>query len=320
MNIIKLKDILMKDENPKLVEFYNKHLKGKYAWWIQMRYIVPFEFMGHEGYVACEEDITKLLLKDDNTFPKPYGCPYIDMYSEDRCIINYIDHKVTDEINNPIKYKLSNQQTPDEDLTIEMIKQFRSWLAQALLDNIKINEMLGGFSIDDFSTHTILYYANDMYNDCVKYLSAINEATYKNMAVDSHCSCCESMSNIYKTNSISTCNALDIYKDGIRQKMISIISNVDMWIKLPKQFLQKFKQYLENIVRLDLKINNKQISKSVYLNCICNDNLDTDTNKVIIQSMIKSLDYIIKDSYNGHYNYIKDSFVKWANIYEYMRW
>ena len=32
------------------------------------------------------------------------------------------------------------------------------------------------------------------------------------------------------------------------------------------------------------------------------------------------LDYIINDLCQGHYNYIKDAFAKWANIYEYMRW
>lgn len=310
----------MKDENPKLVEFYNKHLKGKYAWWVQMRYIVPFEFMGHEGYVACEEDITKLLLKDDNTFPKPYGCPYIDMYSEDRCIINYIDHKITDEINNPSKYKLFNYQTPDEDLTIDMIKQFRSWLAQALLDAIKMNEIFGDSWVDDFSIHTISYYANDMYNDFIKYLSAIDEMAYKEQNVTSHCSCCENMSNTYKTSVVGSCNALNIYKDGIRKQMINIISNVEMWKKMPKSFLQKFKQYLENIIRLDLKINDNKISSNVYLNCICDNNLNSDNNKIILQSMVNSLDYIINDLCQGHYNYIKDAFAKWANIYEYMRW
>lgn len=321
MNIIKLKDIIMRDENAKLEDFYNKYLKGKYAWWIQMRYIVPFEFMRHEGYVACEEDITKLLLKDDNTFPKPYGCPYIDMYSEDRCIIKYIDHKITDDINDYSKFKLKNFMTPDEDLTLDMLKQFRSWLAQSLLDAICLGELYDTLQLDDFSIHTMKYYADNMYNDCVKYLSIIDNINLKPAFNNStHCGCCETLSNTYKSNSIGTCKTLDIYINGIRYKMIDILSNIDIWKNMPKEFLKRFRQYIDNIIRLDLKINNNQIKDCVYITCACEDNLNHDNNKHILQSLLNSLDFMINDSLTGHYNYIKDSFNKWAHIYEYMQW
>ena len=52
MNIVKLKDIIKPND-----EFFNTYLKGKYAWWVHMRYIIPFEKMGIQGYIACEENI-----------------------------------------------------------------------------------------------------------------------------------------------------------------------------------------------------------------------------------------------------------------------
>ena len=167
MNIIKLKDILMPDKY-NMSEMYNMHLKGKYAYWIQMRYIVPFEFMGHEGYVACEEDITKLLMKADGTYPKPYGCPYIDMYDEDKCIMRYIDLEATDIANNISKYRTANDQTTDFDITISELKLFRKKLATMILDynNIYIND--SGSLIDSVEESVLKYYMNDMYDEVVK--------------------------------------------------------------------------------------------------------------------------------------------------------
>ena len=78
MNIIKLKDVIMPDSMPQ-AEYFNKYLKGRYAYWVQMRYIVSFDHMRHEGYVACEEDITKLLQKEKKKYPKPYGATCLEI-------------------------------------------------------------------------------------------------------------------------------------------------------------------------------------------------------------------------------------------------
>ena len=78
MNIVKLRDIVMPDEF-RLARFFNKNLKGKYAYWVQMRYIFPLESLDYRTYIAYEqlnaEDFLKLLLENNfaNTFSALFG-------------------------------------------------------------------------------------------------------------------------------------------------------------------------------------------------------------------------------------------------------
>ena len=125
MNIIKLRDKIMPGDSQQAT-FFNSQLKGKYAYWIHMRYIVPLESLGENGYVACEEDITKLLKDNNGEYPKPYGTEYLDIYSfitdlYDKTALNimeYIDIETTDKINSINEFKLKNTYTVDSDITI----------------------------------------------------------------------------------------------------------------------------------------------------------------------------------------------------------
>ena len=112
MNIIKLKDIPM-PSHMEQAEYFNKYLRGRYAYWVHMRYIVSFNHMGHEGYLACENDITKLLKLKDGSYPKPFGVPYLDVY--DSKIMKFVDSIETDKINNIDNFKRPNKYSPDED-------------------------------------------------------------------------------------------------------------------------------------------------------------------------------------------------------------
>ena len=90
MNIIKLQDKIMPEGCVKS-SFFNKYLKGKYAYWVRMRYIVPFDTMGYDAYVACEEDINKLLPNENGEYPRPYGCECLDLYDH---IVDLYDNHV----------------------------------------------------------------------------------------------------------------------------------------------------------------------------------------------------------------------------------
>lgn len=308
MNIIKLKDVIM-TENNSISAIYNTFLKGRYAYWIQMRYIVPFEFMKHEGYVACEEDITKLLQRVDGSYPRPYGCPYIDMYSEDRCIMKYIDLEKTDEINDISMYRLENDNVPDEDLTINMLKNFRTWLAQTILDlSISINT-----SLDEDTEHMLKYYANNMYNEVIKYLMIFNGISSQNVNIG--CGCCsgDNINNII----INDCDAVGVYKKNIHDKMVNVFSDINFWIKYPKDFIKKFKQYIDNIIKVGLVI--KSTNQNNYKDCTCTNNESTYLN--ILNRLSTSLMYVIEDNIVGHKNYIYDSLYDWSSqLYEFMQW
>ena len=320
MNIIKLKDILMPDKY-NMSEMYNMHLKGKYAYWIQMRYIVPFEFMGHEGYVACEEDITKLLMKADGTYPKPYGCPYIDMYDEDKCIMRYIDLEETDIANNISKYRTANDQTTDFDITISELKLFRKKLATMILDynNIYINN--SGSLIDSVEESVLKYYMNDMYDEAVKSLLMFGNQQVTLSTVDTTCGCCSS-TNLASLNnsSLNICDPLSIYRKSIYNKMVTMFSDVEFWKRWPNELLVAMKKYIDNILKVGLNVNNNTVDPSIYRDCTCS-NSNTNTNQNILEKLSKSLDYMIEGQEKSHYNYIKDSLYNWASLlYEYMQW
>ena len=320
MNIIKLKDILMPDKY-NMSEMYNMHLKGKYAYWIQMRYIVPFEFMGHEGYVACEEDITKLLMKADGTYPKPYGCPYIDMYDEDKCIMRYIDLEETDIANNISKYRTANDQTTDFDITISELKLFRKKLATMILDynNIYIND--NGSAIDSIEESVLRYYMNDMYDEVVKGLLMFGNQQVILSTVDTTCGCCSSTTlSSLNNSSLNICDPLSIYRKSIYNKMVTMFSDVEFWKRWPNELLVVMKKYIDNILKVGLNVNNNTVDPSIYRDCTCS-NSNTNTNQNILEKLSKSLDYMIEGQEKSHYNYIKDSLYNWASLlYEYMQW
>ena len=320
MNIIKLKDILMPDKY-NMSEMYNMHLKGKYAYWVQMRYVVPFEFMGHEGYVACEEDITKLLMKADGTYPKPYGCPYIDMYDEDKCIMRYIDLEETDIANNISKYRTANDQTTDFDITISELKLFRKKLATMILDynNIYIND--NGSAIDSIEESVLRYYMNDMYDEVVKGLLMFGNQQVILSTVDTTCGCCSSTTlSSLNNSSLNICDPLSIYRKSIYNKMVTMFSDVEFWKRWPNELLVVMKKYIDNILKVGLNVNNNTVDPSIYRDCTCS-NSNTNTNQNILEKLSKSLDYMIEGQEKSHYNYIKDSLYNWASLlYEYMQW
>lgn len=314
MNIIKLKDVIMPDMY-KMSKFFNAYLKGKYAYWIQMHYIVPFDLMRHEGYVACEEDITKLLINVDGTYPRPYGCPYIDMYDEDACILPYIDMVETDHINNISRFIVENNKSTDEDLTISELKNFRTWLAGSLYNLDKIKDELDSSKYNERIVKMLLYYTNNMMNDTIKELNLFNKPIISTNITS--CGCCQS-ENIFNTN-INDCDAVSNYRRNVYNVMVETFSDISFWSNLPQDFLKRMKQYIDNIIKVGLKLNNTSNITSVYSTCECKDS--KNNNEYILKRLSESLSYIINKEYKLHNNYIRDSFNDWATyLYEYMQW
>lgn len=315
MNIIKLKDINKQGDT-----FFNKHLKGKYAYWVHMRYIVSFDHMRHEGYVACEEDIDKLLIKEDGTYPKPFGAPYIDIYNSD--IVPYIDIYETDKANCIVKYRMQNEYATDCNITIDELKKFRTWLATQLLRFDQDN--LGNQSniiYDNKETHVLEYYKNGMYDDVVKYLSVFgqSEVALSNIETSS-CGCGNNnLSSLYNS-SLSTCDALFIYRKNIYKKMVEIFSNIDFWNQFPKEFILEFKKYIDNIIKCDFKLSQSSYI-SDFIDCGCSNIDDQSLLQTILKRLSESLQYIAEGQLMGHKNYIADSFKEWSEkLYEIMEW
>lgn len=319
MNIIKLKDILMPGDTLES-NYFNKHLKGKYAYWVQMRYIVSFDHMRHEGYVACEEDITKLLQKEDGTYPKPYGAPSIDVYKDG--IIYYVDSVETDNINNTIGYRMKNKYTSDSDITIDEIKMFRTWLATELLkmDQTELGEQKNSY-FDDLETHVLNYYTNEMYDSTIRILSELGSSHVTfNKLVDNSCGCQSSDLSSLHQDSLVVCDSVSIYRKNIYNKMVSMYSNIDFWTQWSSEFINEMKKYVDNIINLNLPLNQSSNSNT-YLECGCKKDDEQNILIDILKRLSISLGYIADNQIISHKNYISDALTDWSSmLYENMRW
>ena len=96
MNIIKFKDVVLADNNK-----FNEKFKGKYAYWIHMKYAVPFDDLG-DNYKTYE------LSSDPRALLTSNGIDYLDV--EDG-YVSVVDVTDTEKVNNilaGIAKKLSN--------------------------------------------------------------------------------------------------------------------------------------------------------------------------------------------------------------------
>ena len=319
MNIIKLKDEIMPNSLP-YAEYFNKYLKGKYAYWVQMRYIVSFDHMRHEGYIACEEDITKLLQKEDGTYPKPYGAPTLDVY--DMEVLKYVDSLETDRINNTIEFRMKNSYSPDNDITVDELKLFRTWLAKELLkmDQTELGEQKKSF-FTDTQTHILQYYADDMYDSTVKILMDFGDTQVNLGSLDtSSCGCHGSnLSSLYNTE-LTVCDPLSIYKKNIYNKMVEMFSVHSFWTQWAPEFINEFKKYIDNIIKCKFTLSQTQWH-SEFVDCGCQNKSEQDKSIEILKRLSVSLSYIRDGRINGHKNYINDALYDWSSLlYEKMYW
>jgi hypothetical protein len=317
MNIIKLKDVIMPDHMPQ-AELFNKYLKGRYAYWIQMRYIVSFDHMRHEGYVACEEDVNKLLQKENGTYPRPYGAPCIDVY--DRGIIEYVDSAETDRINNTIDFRMKNKYVTDEDITIDELKKFRQWLASEILlmDQTEIGEQKNSYLTEE-DTHVMQYYAGNMYDSTIKILSEFGgtSVSFTSPTVSS-CGCSHS-SDLTSLYTISECDPITIYRTNIYNRMVVLFSSIEFWQMWAPEFIGVFQRYIENIIRLNFPMSTSKTKK--YLDCTCITDPKQDEHIDILKRLSQSLLYIKDGEVSGHKNFIKDALNDWSSmLYEKMMW
>lgn len=320
MNIIKLKDIIMPQDMPQS-ELFNKYLKGKYAYWVQMRYIVPFDFMGHEGYVACEEDINKLHQREDGSWPRPYGAPSIDSYDEK--FIYYIDSIETDRINNTIDFRMKNKYVTDSDITIDEIKKFRTWLAEELL---KMDKMENGIQkyiyLSNTEVHVLNYYVNEMYDQVIKSLMEFGQTNISIENINTNVCGCHHSSNLSSlyNQSLQICDPISIYRKNIYSKMVEIFSNINFWTKWSPEFIGVFKKYIDNIINMNLPLSSSEFTSN-FVDCGCSGDSNQKDLIEILKRLSKSLEYIKDEQIISHKNFIGDALYDWASLlYEKMRW
>lgn len=316
MNIVKLKDILMPEEY-RISELFNTQLKGKYAYWVQMRYIFPLDSLDYKTYIKYEQLDTVMMLG-------PTILPHIDLYDEECCMVDfvnvYIDITETERVNGINEFALSNEYVVDSDLDISKLRNFRTWLASELLF---FNTGVNGQSLEKFTPdqiHMLEYYKNSLYNDIVKYLVIFGKEASIEWSNKTSCGCCQGNDtiDISKLNNVYTCDALNVYRKNLHALMVSTFQETEFWMQFDKKFILLFKQYIDNIIKIGLVVNNT--NKVIVATCDCMTT-DNYSNKKLLRNLSTALQYIHDDNIIGHKNFIHDALYNWAEyLYEYMSW
>ena len=320
MNIVKLKDIIKPGD-----EFFNHMLKGKYAYWIHMRYIVPLSYLDYAGYIACENNIKKLLQNPDGSYPQPYGRPCIDCQA---CcdIYDYIDSDKTSDINGIGELIVENDSQTDAELTLDDIKKFRTWLANSilLLDQDADGQQMYDI-LENNTTMMLEYYKQGMIDDVIKTLtdfSAYNTNEVKPQLTG--CGCCGTTAtlDLLKQPVQLGCDPVEIYKMYIYNKMVSDFSDMNFWLKFPERFLLKVKLYIDNILKAGLSLSKLEYI-SPYVDCGGLSEGDTlaAKNKYILSKLSETFQILSTKDVRGKKNFIKETLTAWSSLlYEKMQW
>lgn len=304
MNIVKLKDKIKPGD-----DFFNKYLKGKYAWWVHLRFIIPFDHLCVQGYVACEEDLRDL-------FKPPYQTEYRDTYDKD--MWDYIDQEGTDAANAWSQFETKNKYTTSEDLTAEDVKGFREWVAKTLLS---FDQNSKGWQMEELFTSSqtwvLQYYAYNMFDEVVRKLMEFASPVTTVDVQMKNCGCGNAdLSGLYST--VSTCNSVEIYRKNMYSEMVKMFSEIEFWTRLDEDFLKEFKKYIDNILNMELPLSSSNVNG--FSDCTCSSNNYT-VGKDILKRLSEAFGYMISGEVSGHKNYIGDALYDWASqLYEKMMW
>lgn len=303
MNIIKFKDIINIDD-----PIFNKYLKSKYAYWIQCRYVIPMDLITTEEYIKYEQDVNCFVHKPNKGIDKFFW----DMHRVD--LMRFIDHNETNVLMSPNKYLLSNKFVTDEDITINDIKKFRTWLATTLLYLDRNAKGVNLYKIyDEEQTHLLEYYENKMFDEVTRWIAHIQMKPQITQA--SSCGC--------KTPSIEIVNGcvpLDAYRKYMHDKMVDMFGDLGFWIEKDRMFLLVFKQYIDNIIKTNLPLS-KVEDVNVLSDCVCQDKTFHTHAVLILKKLSQSIEFICTDEIQEHKNYASEAFKEWADqLYENMYW
>ena len=297
MNIIKLKDTTKEGD-----AYYNAHLRGKYAWWPRQMMVVAFEDMTQPEYSQAEQ-----------TTDKGFFSMMTEHWYDVMDIMPYVDSIETNRINDVNMYIEANSNTPDADLTMDDLKRFRSWLAEALLlesgicDSVKL---------------MLEYYAGGMWDSAINGLSLMSQYTDVQLGVGSGCACgCGSsltLAELYGNLSAS-CDSVGIYRKSMYNLMVMTFSDLDFWLSKNVEFIKRFKDYIDNILKMNL-IPTSTTYIQPFAECGCATDMSSH-NRNILQSLATALGYLTECGVSGHKNFIRSAFTDWATyLYELMYW
>ena len=336
MNIIKLRDIKLDEScglSPEKIELFNTQFKGRYVHCINWTYLVPLEKMNNEAAIELSKEL------QDGTTTTTSIDQYTWFYLHE--LAEYVDEDETEKVNAIHKYIEYNSFTPDEELTLEQIKGFRTWLATELLKLLSPEKDVEP-DVEEKNTITMLnYYKNEMNDNVIDTLASFHvdmpQVSIYTAGVQgvtgidiissikkSPCSCTKSSlaAMLAQPSSVSVCDPIAIYRRALYSQMVDVFSDINFWMEREKELLLEIKRYIDAIIKSNLPLTASQYVSELY---DCNCLTSTDSAQERLMSILKNLstafDYMAKDQVTGNKNFIGDTLNQWATkLYEIMRW
>lgn len=315
-------------------DYFNSVLRNKYAYAIHWEYILPMINEIDGKSIPVGDPFNPGV--DVNYVNAELGNVETSMLLKFTDLNPWIDQVRTLGIlqNDKIKYDYLNEFTPDDDITIEELKVFRTWLASILLANTPV---INNWTNSDMLITMLTYYKQNMQDTTTGILAEFArymdnkvlvtgtsakdiQVNLASIGLSSGCGCFGGVQGVGNVAATTGCDPLQIYRNAIYNYMVETFSNVEYWME-QVEICVEMRKYLEGILKVGLPLGSKIIDQ--YADCGCNT-LDSDSQvryRKMIEALIQSLTYIIEGNVPGNRNYVATAFANWATyLYEYMYW
>lgn len=315
------------------IEYFNTYLRNKYAYAIHWTLVMPMNDVLDDSLVPVGNpfedtpDVTYVNVEKD---PSIAGALY---HFDD--LKQWMDRvrTLTNLQNDFTKYDYLNKFTPDDDITIEELKVFRTWLASILLANTPIIEQ---WDNPEMLTAMLTYYKQNMKDTTTdlliefsKYMTSSvlvagtgvqNVLNMALLGLSSGCGCNGGVQGVGNVAATGACDPLQLYRNAMYNYMVETFSCIDYWSE-QVEICVEMKKYIEGILKVGLPLGSKIVDP--YADCGCNTfGAESQVRyKKMLEALIQALTYIIEGEISGHINYITTAFSNWATyLYEYMYW
>ena len=320
MNIIKFTDSVIEGH-----EWYNSHLRGKYAYWVHCKYAVPLDSISQSIYISLEKETDENIV----LYLRTEG---IDVITSDDAWVS-IDGTAMEVVNNIDVYLTANKFVAKDNIPLDDLKKFRTWLATNLLNYInsfKSNLEYSKYWSESFE-HVLQYYVDGMVDDTVRWLNEFGGVSINitNPSINT-CGCVgggTNLSSLYNEK-LSVCDSISIYKENVKQYMVSMLSNVDLWVDLNKvddKFLPEIIKYLNGIITENLPLvqSTSTLSDTFSCKCLSTPGAGQVQAQAVLQNVIGVFDLIINHTTNASLPKLSASSIlsTWlSTLYENMEW
>lgn len=275
-------------------EAFNLLLKGRYAYWIRMKYVIPLEDLSLTDYIQAErEGIDENLMVYTNIWK-----------SDDLC--DFIDYPETEKANSTRNYEKYNQHQGNlaPHLTQDSIKNAYIFFLDTILQGLKDASSDG--KVSPLLERAIQFFKNKGNDDILTVLYQLqilpDLPSSSTQISSSTCGCSNPYGDLNIPNSLKSYNLINIYTEGLKNVLLRAIQNPDFWImSLEEQTTLEVKEYVDSMIRLDLDITGTNFKKDA-------------------KDFSQALEYIAEQNLVGHKNFIRDSIFKFVKYIPQLYW